>query len=179
MSALTIPHRTSPASAVSRDQTRPRLCFGRLVKHADSMWLVCTDSYIAVAIEQPADSGLVEGWVPRAAMRRDVEQVDASKWEARDYEQVVTYEMRGTLGDFPDFAKVNGGLLFDEDAPPKSSTVGLDPKLFAKIGRALGGPLKIETFGAEKPVRVSVPPMAGAWMRRFGLIMPWLVEDTP
>lgn len=159
---ISIPHRAQPSAACSKDHTRPILRHGYLRRRDDgSMWLLATDSYLAVAVKVQGDAK--EGWVPVAAMRllergQAGEQLSATSWRIQTNEGAVTYDIEAQVAgstNFPCFEKLG---VWGEDERPEGdfNKFGVNPKFVERVGRAVGGTenIHLHLAGPLKPIRI-------------------------
>lgn len=167
-----------PSEATSRDETRPILTHAYLKQRDDGMWLLASDSVIAVAIKVETTGDVEEGYIPRRALRmmergRYVVQTAPNAWEhVRGDGERRTWTV--DLGPFPDLSKLFEGLLWDGSALPEvgadGGLVGFDPDLAHRATMALGGwsyePVTAQWYGPVKAIRWSCAT------DRFALQMP-------
>lgn len=159
---IRLPYRCRPSKACSRDDSRPLFGHAWLKGRDDGMWLLATDSYVAVALKVTGDE-LVEGFIPFAALgaieRQElVSQVSPTAWVvAHDGMTEVTYDVGDRLdfGSLPDFDKVCGGALFADGPDLTGAPFAIGARNLRRIGKALGNDvLQFRSGGGEEPVRV-------------------------
>lgn len=173
---IKIPYGCKPSKACSPDPVRPIIRHGYLRQRKDGLWLCATDAYIAVALK--VDGTATEGWVPRdvlALMERvakhgkaklTFEQISKTSWRVASADEAVVtvYDVAKELGygrsdtelTFPDLEAMCDGLLFTAaELNGNPGAFGFNPKLLARIGEALGGPVRAEVTAPLKPLRLT------------------------
>ena len=153
---ITIPKGCKPSKACSTDYTRQRLLHAAVRRHGGALWLLMTDSYVAVALKVEGDAN--EGIVPIGALRlmeqgKSAVQVSATAWCVATPDGNVTFDC-GDVGDFPDFASLG---VWDKPEITNLGEVGMNPALMAKIGAALGAKhgCRMQFVGPLRPIYVT------------------------
>jgi hypothetical protein len=183
---IDVPPRCKPSRALSKGDMRPILEHAYLRRRDDGMWLLMTDSYIAVGIKVNGDAE--EGWVPGPALKhiergRNAEQLSDTSWrvDTEPYASTVFDISKVVDGakEFPDLESVG---LWDLDVKPTwngdKPSVGMNPGFMKRIADSFGcgddtgcrfdiaAPLRpirvtplrsdIEAVGLQMPIRLNV-----------------------
>ena len=181
---IIIPAGSKPWKACSQDETRPVLCHAYLRKRDDGWWLLATDAYIAIALKVEPIGDLVEGWVPRRALKalaanRLAEQVDAMSWKITTNTGHEVIRVPGLIGDTTTFPDLAAAGMWEYEPGEPAAAVGLNPRLLWRVHQACGlagsEGVKLErtTYkdkdAAESPFRVTFGVHSPD---RIGLLMP-------
>lgn len=176
---ITLPHGCKPSVACGTDERRPALLHAFLRRRDDGLWLLATDSYIAVALKVSGDAE--EGWVPREALERMEAgergtQVSATAWTVTAPFGLTTFDFAAAESWRPPTVEK---ILWGDREPQAMTDVVLDLALTERLARAIGvdkgGPggswgCRMELTGAEGPMRVT--PLRDTSGDRFGVQMP-------
>ncbi len=153
---ITIPKGCKPSKACGTDRTRSTLCHAALQRHAGSLWICASDSYIAVAVKVEGDAQ--EGRIPIGALRlmeqgKPGVQVSETAWKVLTDDGAVTFDC-GPLADFPKF---EGLGVWDKPSSAGVEAIGMDPALMARIGLALGARngCRMQFVGPLRPIWVT------------------------
>jgi hypothetical protein len=165
---ISIPAGCKPSVCVSKER-RPTIANAYLRRRDDGLWLLATDSYIAVALKVEGDAQ--DGHVPVGALRlmergKHGEQLSATAWRVRsDEDAVTTFDIAGKVaGDnpYPNLDKVG---LWGGDLPGVESvkfngrvTVGMNAGFMKRIADAFGSGdtgCRFEMTGPLAAIRVA------------------------
>lgn len=175
---ITLPHGCTPSVACGTDEMRPALLHAFLHKREDGLWLLATDSYIAVALKVDGDAE--EGWVPVGALERMEAgergtQVSATAWTVTAPYGSATFDF--AAGDDAVKRPTVEKVLWGDRDPQAMTDVVLNPVLTERLARAIGAGkgsgywgCRLELTGAEGPMRIT--PLGDTSGERFGVQMP-------
>jgi hypothetical protein len=177
---ITLPRGCKPSVVCGTDEQRPALLHAFLRKRDDGLWLLATDSYIAVALKVNGDAE--EGWVPREALERMEAgergtQVSATAWTVTMPYGRTTFDFAAGDGSVKRPTESLEKILWGEREPSATTDVALDPALTERLSRAIGADkgsgywgCRLELTGDTGPMRVT--PLGDTSGERFGVQMP-------
>lgn len=161
---ITIPKGCKPSVCLDRDRVpRPVLRHAYLKRRNDGLWLVATDSYLAIGIKVDGDAQ--EGFIPGGALRhmergQESKQLSPTAWqvETEPY-ATTTYDIAEAIAgqkEYPDLENVGlwGGI--DGGGFSQEIAVGINPDLMKRVADGLGARngCRFEFFGPLRPIPV-------------------------